>query len=215
MVHPQAANIRGLYAIADTATIDDALLCDKVRLVLSGGCSVLQYRDKSSDKEKRLRQARELRKLCSDFEAVFIVNDDAELAMQVNADGVHCGKNDASVSETRGLYPGLLIGATCYNSLERAELAVHDGADYLAFGSFYPSPTKPSATPAAIETLQEASKRFDRPLVAIGGIMVENAPLLISSGASAVAVINSVFSTADPYRSSQQFCAMFSKQNRE
>ena len=213
-MHPRTKNIQGLYAIADTATIDDVLLSEKVRSVLSGGCSVLQYRDKSSDNEKRLRQARELRQLCSDVEAVFIINDDAELAMQVHADGVHCGKNDATVSETRRRYPELLIGATCYNSLDRAELAVNDGADYLAFGSFYPSSTKPDATPADIVTLQLASQRFDQPLVAIGGIMVENAPLLISSGASAVAVINSVFATADPCRSSQEFCALFKQQDR-
>lgn len=213
-MHPRTKNIHGLYAIADTATIDDVFLSEKVRLVLSGGCSVLQYRDKSSDKEKRLRQARELRQLCSDVEAVFIINDDAELAMQVHADGVHCGKNDATVSETRRRYPELLIGATCYNSLDRAELAVNDGADYLAFGSFYPSSTKPNATSADIVTLQLASQRFEHPLVAIGGIMVENAPLLISSGASAVAVINSVFATADPCRSSQEFCALFKQQDR-
>lgn len=214
ILHSRAKTIQGLYAIADTATIDDVFLSEKVRLVLSGGCSVLQYRDKSSDKEKRLRQARELRQLCRDVEAVFIINDDAELAMQVDADGVHCGKNDATVSETRRRYPELLIGATCYNSLDRAERAVNDGADYLAFGSFYPSSTKPDATPADIVTLQQASQRFDHPLVAIGGIMVENAPLLISSGASAVAVINSVFATADPCRSSQEFSALFKPQDR-
>lgn len=214
-MHTLAKNIQGLYAIADTATIDDALLYEKARLVLAGGCSVLQYRDKSSDQRKRLTQASKLRQLCSNAGAVFIINDDAELAVHVNADGVHCGKNDAAISETRRLYPGLLIGATCYNSLKRAECAVHDGADYLAFGSFYPSPTKPEATPADIETLRTARHRFDHPLVAIGGIMVENAALLISSGASAVAVINSVFSAADPFRSSQEFCALFNKQNRK
>lgn len=208
-MHPRSKYIKGLYAIADTATIDEALLYVKVSLVLAGGCRVLQYRDKSSDREKRLRQAGELRQYCSDAGALFIINDDAELAMQVNADGVHCGKTDATVIQTRRDYPGLLIGATCYNSLDRAEHAVNDGADYLAFGSFYPSPSKPEATRADIETLKIASQRFDRPLVAIGGIMVENAPLLISSGASAVAVINSVFATVDPRRSSQEFCALF------
>lgn len=215
IVHPQKKNIHGLYAIADTSTIDEALLYEKVRLVLSGGCSVMQYRDKSRDEAKRLRQAMEIRQLCSDAGAIFIINDDAELAMQVHADGVHCGKNDAPIIETRRRYPELLIGATCYNSLERAEHAVNDGADYLAFGSFYPSPSKPEATPADIQTLQVASQRFDRPIVAIGGIMVENAPLLISSGASAVAVINSVFAAVDPCRRSQEFCALFKQHGRK
>jgi len=208
-VHPLAAKIQGLYAIADTATIDDSVLYEKVRLVLAGGCRVLQYRDKRSDKEKRLIQARELRILCSNAGAVFIVNDDAELAMQVNAEGVHCGRDDAAVSEIRNLYPSLMIGATCYNSLQRAEKAVNDGADYLAFGRFYPSTTKPLATPANIETLQQARQRFDLPIVVIGGIMVDNAAILISSGASAIAAINSVFSAPDPLLISREFCALF------
>ena len=208
-MHPLAAKIQGLYAIADTATIDDSVLYEKVRLVLAGGCRVLQYRDKRSDKEKRLIQARELRILCSNAGAVFIVNDDAELAMQVNAEGVHCGRDDAAVSEIRNLYPSLMIGATCYNSLQRAEKAVNDGADYLAFGRFYPSTTKPLATPANIETLQQARQRFDLPIVVIGGIMVDNAAILISSGASAIAAINSVFSAPDPLLISREFCALF------
>lgn len=210
-MHPLAQNIHGLYAIADTGSIDDALLIEKVRQVLAGGCRVLQYRDKSIDKVKRLKQAKELKLLCSKAGAVFIINDDADLARQVNADGVHCGRNDATVSETRNRYPELMIGATCYNSLERATQAIEDGADYLAFGRFYPSSTKPEATPATIEILRQASQQFDHPIVAIGGIIVENAEVLISSGASAVAVIKGVFSTTDPYFNSQQFCALFNK----
>ena len=208
-MHPMAQNIHGLYAIADTGSIDDALLIEKVRQVLAGGCRVLQYRDKSIDNAKRLKQAKELKLLCSKAGAVFIINDDADLARQVNADGVHCGRNDATVSETRNRYPELMIGATCYNSLERATQAIEDGADYLAFGRFYPSATKPEATPATIEILRQASQQFDHPIVAIGGIIVENAEVLISSGASAVAVINGVFSSTDPYYNSQQFCALF------
>jgi len=210
-LHPLAQNIHGLYAIADTGSIDDALLIEKVRQVLAGGCRVLQYRDKSIDKIKRLKQAKELKLLCSKAGAVFIINDDADLARQVNADGVHCGSNDATVSETRNRYPELMIGATCYNSLERATQAIEDGADYLAFGRFYPSSTKPEATPATIEILRQASQQFDHPIVAIGGIIVENAEVLISSGASAVAVIKGVFSTTDPYFNSQQFFALFNK----
>ena len=210
-MHPLAQNIHGLYAIADTGSIDDALLIEKVRQVLAGGCRVLQYRDKSIDKVKRLKQAKELKLLCSKAGAIFIINDDAELARQVNADGVHCGRNDATVSETRNRYPELMIGATCYNSLERATQAIEDGADYLAFGRFYPSSTKPEATPATIEILRQARQQFDRPIVAIGGIVVENAGVLISSGASAVAVINGLFSTTDLYLKSQQYCALFNK----
>ena len=211
-MHPLANKIKGLYAIADTGTLDDDELFEKVRLVLTGGCRVLQYRDKSCDEEKRLRQAVELAKMCRRAGAVFIINDDAELARQVNADGVHCGRDDATVSETRARYPKLMIGASCYNSLPRAQQAVNDGADYIAFGSFFLSSTKPQAKPADLEILQQARQRFEQPVVAIGGIVAENAEILISSGASAVAVISGVFLMPDPLLSSRKFTALFDKQ---
>ena len=211
-MHPLADKIKGLYAIADTGTLDDGELFEKVRLVLAGGCRVLQYRDKSCDEEKRLRQAVELAEMCRQSGAVFIINDDAELARQVNADGVHCGRNDATVSETRIRYPKLMIGASCYNSLTRAAQAINDGADYIAFGSFFVSGTKPQAKAADLETLQQATKIFEQPVVAIGGIVAENAKILISSGASAVAVISGVFSTPDTLLSSRKITALFDEQ---
>ncbi len=208
-MHHLANKIRGLYAIADTGTVDDDELFEKVRLVLAGGCRVLQYRDKSCNEEKRLRQAGELRKMCSRVGAVFIINDDAELAMKVNADGVHCGRDDVTVYETRSRYPALMIGASCYNSLSRAVQADNAGADYIAFGSFFLSSTKPQAKPADLATLQQAKKRFEQPVVAIGGIVAENAEILISSGASAVAVISGVFLTPNPFLSSRKITALF------
>ncbi len=212
-MHPLANDIRGLYAIADTGTIDEGKLLEKVEQVLAGGCRVLQYRDKSIDKEKRLHQARQLRAICHQTSTVFIINDDAELARQVDADGVHCGRNDAAISETRSLYPGLLIGASCYNSLQRAQQLAEQGADYLAFGRFFSSQTKPEAVAADISILQQAKQKFEQPIVAIGGIMPENAGILISSGASAVAVISGVFSATDPYLSSQKICALFNNRD--
>jgi len=211
-VHHLANRIRGLYAIADTGTVDDSELFEKVRMVLAGGCRVLQYRDKSGNEEKRLWQAGELRKMCRRADAVFIINDDAELAMQVNADGVHCGREDATVSETRDSYPKLMIGASCYNSLSRAVQAANAGADYIAFGSFFLSGTKPQAISADLAVLQQAKQRLEQPLVAIGGIVAENAEILISSGASAVAVISGVFLTPDPLLSSRKITALFDKQ---
>jgi len=208
-MHPLAEKISGLYAIVDTASCDENQLFEKVSLVLNAGCRVLQYRDKTSDNKKRLLQAGELRLLCDKAGAVLIINDDAELAMQVKADGVHCGRDDAGIKETRARYPTLIIGASCYNSIERAEQAIKSGADYVAFGCFYPSSTKPEATPADIETLQQAKQRFVHPIVAIGGIVAENAGILISSGASTVAVNSGIFSVADPYLSSKEICALF------
>ena len=208
-MHHLASKIKGLYAIADTGTVEDDDLFEKVRLVLAGGCRVLQYRDKSCDEEKRLRQAAELAKMCRTTGAVFIINDDANLARQVNADGVHCGRDDATVSETRARYPQLMIGASCYNSLTQAVQAVDDGADYIAFGSFFLSSTKPQAKAADLETLRQAKKTFEQPIVAIGGIVAENTEILISSGASAVAVISGIFSTPDTFLSSRKITALF------
>jgi len=211
-MHHLANKIRGLYAIADTGSVDDGELFEKVRMVLAGGCRVLQYRDKSRNEERRLRQASELCKICRRAGAVFIINDDAELAMKVNADGVHCGRDDAAISETRAHYPELMIGASCYNSLSRAVQVANAGADYIAFGSFFLSSTKPQAKPVDLKILQQAKQRFELPLVAIGGIVAENAETLISSGASAVAVISGVFLTPDPLLSSRKFTALFDKQ---
>ena len=174
-MHPRTEDIRGLYAIADTATIAEDLFFEKVGLVIAAGCSVLQYRDKSSDPLNRLKQAVKLQKLCKTTGTVFIINDDPELAMQVDADGVHCGRNDAAVSEIRAGYPNLLIGASCYNSLQRASEAVAAGADYVAFGRFFPSATKPEAVPADTVILQQSKQQLQKPVVAIGGIMAENA----------------------------------------
>ncbi len=208
-MHRLQNRITGLYAIADTATIADAELSQKVARVLEGGCRVLQYRDKSNDRGKRVQQASDLRGICNQAGAVFIINDDAELAMEVQADGVHCGKDDDAVSEVKAHFPDLLVGASCYNSLPRAERAAREGADYIAFGSFFSSATKPQAEPADIEILQQARQMFNLPVVAIGGIMAENAEILISSGASAVAVITGVFLSPDPFHSSSKIAALF------
>lgn len=214
-MHPLAKKITGLYAIADTGSCDENTLFEKVHMVLDAGCRVLQYRDKSNDDSKRQMQALELRRITAKKGAIFIINDDAGLASRVKADGVHCGKDDVGIAETRKLFPDLLIGASCYNSIDLAEQAINDGADYLAFGRFYPSPTKPEAISADLEILQQAKSKFSQPIVAIGGIVTENAGFLISSGASAVAVISGIFATADPYRSSRDICALFDNQQRQ
>lgn len=211
-MHILANKISGLYAIADTGTVGDDELYEKVKQALAGGCRVLQYRDKSGNEERRLRQATELQRLCQQAGAVFIINDDAELANTVNADGVHCGRNDATVRETKADYPGLMIGVSCYNSLSLAVQAMNDGADYVAFGSFFSSKTKPQAGAADLEILQQARTNLDLPIVAIGGIVAENAEILISSGASAVAVIGGVFLAPDPLASSRKITALFNKQ---
>ena len=211
MPHPLIKYLKGLYAIADTSVIGEDELFERIEQVLRGGCRVIQYRDKTTDLDKRIAQASGLLSLCREYDAVFIVNDDVELAITVNAPGVHVGRQDSAIREIKKNQPQLLVGASCYNNMQIAEEAVIAGADYIAFGSFFPSSSKPEATPASKDTLKRAKEKFDLPVVAIGGIMADNAPGLISCGADAVAMISGVFSTADPYLTSMKISELFPK----
>ncbi|HEX9810512.1 MAG TPA: thiamine phosphate synthase [Burkholderiales bacterium] len=210
-----AARIRGLYAIADTGYLDDARLLPAVDKALRAGASVIQYRDKTHEAAARERQARQLRERCSAFRACYIVNDDAELARAVAADGLHLGREDASIEAARSVLPaGAIIGVSCYDDLARAEAMVSAGADYVAFGSFYPSRTKPRAVRANLELLRAARARLPVPLVAIGGITPENGGALINAGADALAVISGVFDQPDVEATARRYTELFTKSGR-
>ncbi|MEJ1958991.1 MAG: thiamine phosphate synthase [Nitrosomonadales bacterium] len=201
--------IKGLYAITpDCADTQDLLR--RTRLVLSGGARVLQYRNKSADAELQLSQATVLRELTREFGATFIVNDDAQLAARVNADGVHLGSADGEMESARALLgKHKLIGISCYNRLPLARSAIAAGADYVAFGAFFPSRVKPDAVAANIDLLRQARVQFDVPLVAIGGITLSNAVALINEGADALAVISALFDAEDCQSTAQEFCKFF------
>jgi thiamine-phosphate pyrophosphorylase len=187
----------GLYLITPPRHPDLARLEDEVRAALDGGVAVLQFRDKSQDQQWRLSAARRLRVLCHAAGVPLIVNDDIELARASGADGVHIGREDgelAAVREAAG--PGLVLGVSCYDDLGRAAKAVESGADYLAFGSVYPSSTKPDAVHCPLPTLAVA-RSLGRPVVAIGGITPENGAPVIAAGADFLAVIDGVFGDAD------------------
>jgi thiamine-phosphate pyrophosphorylase len=203
------ANIRGLYAIADTSLMSAGDLLNYSERVLAGGARVLQYRDKSSNRMLRRQQAASLAEACRRHAATFIVNDDPTLAEEVAADGVHVGRHDMALGDIRRRFPGMLIGASCYDSMALAEQALDSGADYIAFGSFFPSPTKPDAVRASLELLRAARRQLAAPIVAIGGITLDNAASLIDAGADAVAVISSVFASPDPFLASRRFSALF------
>jgi thiamine-phosphate pyrophosphorylase len=185
--------INGLYAITpDSADTQDLLR--RCALALSGGARVLQYRNKSAGVALRLVQARALRDLTREFAAVFIVNDDAYLAAQVDADGVHLGAADGELADARAILgAGKLLGASCYNRASLAFSAAKAGADYVAFGAFFPSSVKPEAVKAEVTLLQAAKRELNVPIVAIGGITVRNGAALIEAGADALAVISAVF----------------------
>ncbi|MBU3058294.1 thiamine phosphate synthase [Pseudomonas indica] len=188
--------LRGLYAITDSQLLADGKLLPYVEAALDGGARLLQYRDKSDDDARRLREAEALRGLCERYGATLIINDDAELAARLGV-GVHLGQTDGSLSAARALLGRqAIVGATCHAQLELAEQAVREGANYIAFGRFFQSNTKPGAPAATLELLEHAHARFNQPIVAIGGVTLENAPELIARGASLVAVIHALFSAS-------------------
>lgn len=204
------SRIRGLYAIADTAYLNPARLVDAVEQALSGGACVVQYRDKSNTQDVREQQARLLAQRCQTYGALFIINDDVTLAKRVNADGVHLGKDDVAPAQARLALGGrAIIGVSCYNDLGRAQQMLGLGADYVAFGSFFPSRTKPNAVRATIELLQRACATLDTPIVAIGGITPENAIDLIAAGADSIAAIDGVFGQADVRAAAARYTQLF------
>lgn len=203
------AEIKGLYAITPELA-DTGLLLEKVAQALRGGASVVQYRSKSGDVALRHEQAAELLDLCRHHHVPLIVNDDVRLAALTDADGVHIGETDAGLKEARiNLGPHKIVGVSCYQDLARARQLEAQGADYVAFGSFYPSSTKPQAQPCPLGVLTEAKKVLHVPVVAIGGITPANAAALVAAGADAVAVISALFEHDDIARTAAQFAGLF------
>lgn len=203
--------IRGVYAITDSALQPSAQLPDRVEQALKGGARIIQYRDKSTDAARRLAEARALCALCRRHGAVFIVNDDVELAAAVGADGVHLGRDDAQPAEARRhLGDAALIGVSCYDDLNRAGRMAALDVDYLAFGSLFPSSTKRDAPRVSLEIVVAARRRFpDLPLVGIGGVNANNAPRAVSAGLDALAVIRAVFAAPDPRAATAAIAAAF------
>jgi len=201
--------ISGLYAI--TREMDDTgYLLASVEAALRGGASIVQYRDKSADVARQHEQASELLSLCRRYRVPLIINDSLRLADLVGADGVHIGRDDGAIREARiVLGHDKIIGVSCYQSLALALTAQAAGADYVAFGSFFPSPTKPDAGHAELDLLHEAARIIHLPIVAIGGITLRNADSLISAGADAVAMISALFDSDNIEDAARQFANLF------
>jgi thiamine-phosphate pyrophosphorylase len=203
--------ISGLYAITPECA-DTESLVQQVRRALSGGVHLVQYRSKGGDVALRHEQANELLTLCRQFRVPLIINDDIRLADLIGADGVHLGKDDGSVREARLILgPDKIIGVSCYADLQRALDAEAHGANYVAFGSFFPSPTKPGAAAAPLTLLHEAKHSLNIPIVAIGGISADNVIPLIEAGADAVAVISALFDSEDIGAAASRFAVLFEK----
>lgn len=201
--------IKGLYALTPDS-LDTEDLLRRVRLALAGGVRVLQYRNKIADAALRLVQAQAIRLLTREFAAVFIVNDDAQLAAAAGADGVHLGAADGAINSARILLGhDKLIGVSCYNKLALAHEAAKAGADYVAFGAFYTSSVKPEAAVATLALLRAARAELALPIVAIGGINADNGAALVEAGADALAVISAVFDAADIQQSAKNLTKLF------
>ncbi|BCO31819.1 thiamine-phosphate synthase [Thiohalobacter sp. COW1] len=202
--------MHGLYAITDPDLLPDDRLVDAVTAALAGGARAIQFRDKRPETALKLELARALNALCRDFGALFLINDDVELAAAVGAHGVHLGRDDAAVTAARErLGPQAIIGVSCYNELDRARHAARLGADYVAFGRFFPSRTKPQAVQAEPALLRAARAELELPLVAIGGITPENGGLLLEAGADMLAVIHGLFGAEDIATAARRYATLF------
>jgi len=189
--------LRGLYAITDSQ-----LLAGKwvpyIEAALDGGLTLLQYRDKSSDEARRLREAEALRDMCARYNAHLIINDDAELAARLGV-GVQWGQTDGPLTPARALLGRqAIIGSTCHSQIELGEQAAKEGASYVAFGRFFNSSTKPGAPTATLDVLDEARARIKLPICVIGGITLDNAAPLVDHGADLLAVVHGLFGAESP-----------------
>ncbi len=206
----RASSLRGLYAISDSQLTPGDAMLPAMLSAIRGGAHLVQYRDKSSDRAECAHLARRLQQLCHEHEVPLIINDDVELAIAVNADGVHLGNQDMSVDQARAqMGPHAIIGASCHDSLDVAVTAVRAGADYVAFGSFFDSPTKPQAVRAPVSLLQSARSTIHVPICAIGGITPDNGLELIKAGAHMLAVISGIFAQPDITAAARRYAQLF------
>ena len=198
---------RGLYLLTPDEHDGERLLARTLPLLPFASC--VQLRAKGLDRQVLLAAGQRLRKACREADVAFLVNDDPGLARELDADGVHIGEDDASVDDARRLLgDAAIIGVSCYDDLARARRLASEGADYLAFGAFFPSPTKPHARRASPQLLRDSAV-LGLPRVAIGGITPENGGPLVAAGADLLAVISGVFDAADPAAAARAYLSCF------
>jgi thiamine-phosphate pyrophosphorylase len=207
---------RGLYAITQDEA-DTGKLLSAVESALRGGASVVQYRNKTADAALRRIQGAALAGLCNGKGVPLVINDDVGLALETGAAGAHLGADDGDIAAARQkLGPGRVLGASCYNRIELADAAIAAGANYVAFGSFFPSATKPGAVAATPGLISETRRRFPGvPVAAIGGITLRNAPQLVAAGADWLCVISGLFQAQDIEAAARGFAGLFAKQTKD
>ena len=200
--------IKGLYAVTPEEK-DLFALSSQVESCIKGGARLIQYRSKKLSRIEQGKQARKIKILCDYYKVPLIINDDIELCSILDADGVHLGENDDSLEKARFvLGPSKIIGVSCYNSIDRVKKAVDEGATYIALGACFPTITKPKAPTVSLDLIALVLKNFKIPLVAIGGINLENIELLTNKGVTCIAVINSLFKEKDIEGTARQFSSL-------
>lgn len=210
----RSQEISGLYAITpDLENTNDLL--NKVQQALEGRVQLIQYRNKLANEILRRKQAKLLLQLCREYGISLIINDHLDLAIEIDADGLHVGQDDISVTKARNQFgQDKIIGASCYNNLDLAVQAEKEGADYVAFGAFFSSLTKPNTISVTMDLVDQAKKKISLPIVAIGGIKLANARTVIQGGCAAVAVCNDLFHTENIKTTATQYSQLFAENNQ-
>ncbi|MBI3329073.1 MAG: thiamine phosphate synthase [Nitrospinae bacterium] len=205
------SNVRGLYVITDTHLIPRDRFVETVEAAVRGGATMVQLREKTTPQEEIVRLGRELLAVTRRYGALLIVNDHPTVAREIGADGVHVGREDPPVSEARAILgPHAIIGASCYGEVTRAVDAEHAGADYVAFGTPFPSPTKAKRTDLPLSIFREVKHRVRVPVFAIGGITLDNVRLVLEAGADGIAVVSGVFGAPDVEAAARALAQLFS-----
>lgn len=200
----------GLYIITDCQNLATDELIKKTESILRSGATMLQYRNKTDKLSTKVVQATKLQQLCRDYSVPFIINDDIRLAQKINADGVHLGQDDKNCAVTRKILgPDYIIGISCYDEIRLALEAETSGANYIAFGAFFPTTSKSATSVATTALLRQAKQQLKLPIVAIGGITPENGKELIHAGADFLAVISGVYEAADPAMATRAYLKLF------
>lgn len=209
------AKLRGLYAITDTQLIPRQRFVETVEAAVRGGASMVQVREKETPQEEVIRLGRELLAVTRRYGALLIINDHPAVAKAIGADGAHVGREDPPVHEARALLgPDAIIGASCYGDVTRAMAAEQEGADYVAFGTPFPSPTKTKRTDISLGIFREVKQHVKIPVFAIGGITIDNASQVIEAGADGIAVVSGVFAAADVEAAAHRLAQLFAVDKR-
>lgn len=185
--------LQGLYAITDEKLTPDDVVALKVEEALISGVKIIQYRNKSKNDDEVELTCKALQTLCTKYGALFIIDDRPHLAQKIGVDGLHVGKDDMPLSQARAIFTKGIIGVSCYGSIKKAKEAESEGADYVAFGSFFASPTKPHSGIVSMSVLQKAKEQLSIPVCAIGGIDSTNIDLIAQKNPDMISCVSSVF----------------------